>query len=214
MKITKFGHCCLLIEENGLHILTDPGIFTKTQDSIHNIDIVLITHEHADHLHIESLKNVLKNNPGARILTNSGVAKLLDKEEIAFELLEDGGNTIINNLLIEGIGTEHATIYREFGSVINTGYLINSKLFYPGDAFTVPENSVDILAVPVAGPWMKISEAIDYAKAVKPRICFGVHDGVLVKDMKGFGQMLMNEFLGEEGIEYVHIPDGDSMEFD
>ena len=56
MKITKFGHCCLLIEENGVRILTDPGTYSTQQSEVKNIDFVLITHEHADHFHIDSLK--------------------------------------------------------------------------------------------------------------------------------------------------------------
>lgn len=43
MKITKFGHCCLLIEEHLLRILTDPGNYNTTPD-VENIDIILITH--------------------------------------------------------------------------------------------------------------------------------------------------------------------------
>lgn len=57
MKVTKFGHCCLLIEEEGLRILTDPGSYSTRQNDVQNIDVILITHEHPDHLHIESLKN-------------------------------------------------------------------------------------------------------------------------------------------------------------
>jgi len=82
MKVTKFGHCCLLIEEKGLRILTDPGSYSTAQNDIKNIDVILITHEHADHMHIPSLKNCIKNNPKARIITNKGVAKMLDNEKI------------------------------------------------------------------------------------------------------------------------------------
>ncbi len=34
-----------------------------------------------------------------------------------------------------------------------------------------------ILALPLAAPWLKLSEAIDYAKEVRANICFPVHDG-------------------------------------
>ena len=50
MQITKFGQCCLLIEVAGKRILTDPGRFSVSQNDVSNIDIILITHEHADHL--------------------------------------------------------------------------------------------------------------------------------------------------------------------
>ncbi len=46
MNITKIGHCCLLIKEQGLTILTDPGTWTTDQNNLTGIDVVLITHEH------------------------------------------------------------------------------------------------------------------------------------------------------------------------
>ena len=62
MKITKFGHCCLSVEERGVRILVDPGNYTSGQNEAKGIHIVLITHhEHRDHLDMESLKRVLKN---------------------------------------------------------------------------------------------------------------------------------------------------------
>ena len=85
MKITKFGHCCLLIEENNLRILTDPGNYSTAQNDIKNIDIVLITHEHPDHFHVESLKKLLENNPQAKIITNNGVGALLKELNIEYQ---------------------------------------------------------------------------------------------------------------------------------
>lgn len=55
MKITKLGHCCLVIEEAGQKILTDPGTFTTSQNDMTDINILLITHEHADHYHLDSV---------------------------------------------------------------------------------------------------------------------------------------------------------------
>ncbi|MEK7095457.1 MAG: MBL fold metallo-hydrolase, partial [Patescibacteria group bacterium] len=60
MKITKLGHCCLVIEINGTRFLTDPGAYTTAQNEAKNIDYVVISHEHTDHLHIDSLKNILE----------------------------------------------------------------------------------------------------------------------------------------------------------
>jgi L-ascorbate metabolism protein UlaG (beta-lactamase superfamily) len=74
MKITKFGHCCLLIDEKSLRILIDPGKYSDGQNSITNIDVVLITHEHQDHLHVDSVKSIIANNPSVRIMTNAGVS--------------------------------------------------------------------------------------------------------------------------------------------
>ena len=182
MKITKFGHCCLLIEENGTTILTDPGTFTTEQDNVKGIDIILITHEHQDHFHIDSVKRVLVNNPQAKIITNSAVGKLLSDQGIQAEIVEHLGSKQEKGVLFEGFGKDHAVIYEDFGKVINTGYFIGSRLFYPGDSFYNPvkehNRGIEILALPVSAPWMKASEAIDYALAVSPKIAFPVHDAL------------------------------------
>jgi L-ascorbate metabolism protein UlaG (beta-lactamase superfamily) len=180
MKITKFGHCCLLIEENRARILTDPGIYSEKQNEITKIDIVLITHEHSDHFHVESIKEILKSNPKVKIITNTAVGKLLDKENINYQILENGNSLIENGVNLEAFGGKHALIYKALEPVQNTGYFINNKLFYSGDALTNPNKPVEILALPVAGPWIKLSEAIDYALALKPKLCFPVHDGILI----------------------------------
>ena len=169
----------MLVEENGLTILTDPGTYSENQNEARGIDIILITHEHQDHLHIDSLKKILEYNPTAKIFTNKGVGALLEKEHIAYTLCEDGESINEKNILIEGFGKKHATMHPDLPLVDNTGYFIANKLFYPGDAFTNPQKPVEILALPVAGPWLKLSEAIEYAKEIHPGICFPVHEGIL-----------------------------------
>jgi L-ascorbate metabolism protein UlaG (beta-lactamase superfamily) len=165
----------------------------------------LITHEHQDHLHIDSLKIVLKNNPDAKIFTNNGVAKLLDKEHIKYEIIDDKKTVKAKNVLIEGIGKKHAEIYKTLPSVENTGYFIAGRLFYPGDAFYNPKRPVEILALPVAGPWMKISEAIDYALEIKPKFAFPVHDGMLIQQGKGPFKWLGETILGPAGIKIIQM---------
>ena len=175
MKITKIGHCCLVIEEGGLRILTDPGAWTTAQNEVKNIDVILITHEHADHLHVESVKTVLANNREAKVITNSAVAKILSAENINCAIVEHGQSASVKDILIEGFGAKHADIYPSITPVQNTGYFIGQRLFYPGDALYNPNKPIDILALPVAGPWLKISEVIDCAKDIKPKVCFPVH---------------------------------------
>jgi L-ascorbate metabolism protein UlaG (beta-lactamase superfamily) len=211
MLIKKLGHCCLLIKLPNLTILTDPGSYSTLQNEVKGIDLILITHEHGDHLHIESLKKVLMHNPDAKIITNVSVGKLLDVENISYSIISDGQSTTIENILIEGFGTLHEEIYDGFGRVENTGYFIDNKLFYPGDAFTDPKKPVDILALPVAGPWMKIHEAIDYAQLIKPRIAFPVHDGGLKQS--GASHLVPIQFLPENNIEFVAMNEGDEHEF-
>lgn len=201
MKITKFGHCCFLIEEQGLRILTDPGMYSTEQNDVKDIDVILITHDHNDHLHIDSLKTILKNNLRAKVITNKSVGVLLEKEGITFTIIEDGQNLFEKNILIEGFGEKHAVMYSSITQIQNTGYFIAGKLFYPGDAFTDPKREIEILALPVAGPWMKLSEAIDYALKLKPKFCFPVHEGILKSP--GSTHRIPPQILEPEGIKFI-----------
>lgn len=160
----------MVLKIGDVKLLTDPGNFSDAQDSLTGIDAVLITHEHGDHLHIESLKAVLANNPTAVVIGNSAVAKLVE-EQIADTnviVVGDGQSTMVGDIKIEGFGKDHAEIYGTMGLVENTGFLVEDAFYFPGDAFHNPGKRVDVLALPVAGPWMQMKHAIDFAKALKP----------------------------------------------
>lgn len=201
-----------MIEEGGLKILTDPGVWTVEEQSRETgIDLILITHEHPDHLHTDSLKRILENSPGAKVITNSGVGKILQSQSIGFELLEDGHKIELGGIKFSGHGKEHAEIYKDFGLVQNTGFFIGERLFYPGDSFFNPGLPVEILALPIEGPWMAIREALDYALKIRPRTAFPVHDGML----KSFAinHKLAGEILPEQGIDFHALNAGDQAEF-
>lgn len=213
MQITKLGHCCLLIDIEGTRILTDPGLFTTSQNTLKDIQIILITHEHGDHLHVGSLKEVLKNNPTAVVVTNSGVGKILDQEKIPYTVLEGHGTTKLLGVTLAAYDARHEEIYKDFGQVQNTGYFINKRLFYPGDAFCQPGVVVDVLALPIAGPWCKMPDALRYALAVKPRIAFPVHDGTVKEEVAKGAHGIPMKILGDEGIEFISMMPGDAHEF-
>lgn len=211
MKITKFGHCCLLIEEDGVKILTDPGTYSAQQSEVKNIDFVLITHEHADHFHIDSLKALLINNPQAKVITNKSVGALLKKNGITFNVVENSQNFDANGILIEGFGESHVPIYTSIPSIQNTDYFIANKFFYPDDAFTNPGKQVDVLALPVAGPWMRLLEAIDYALEIKPKTCFPVHEGILKQP--GSTHSIPPKALEPKGIKFEILKIDKEYEF-
>ena len=213
MKIRKVGHCCLFIQTDRINILTDPGIFSVAQNSIKDIDIILITHEHEDHLHVDSLKEVLVNNPEAKVITNSSVGKILESENISYEILEGEGGKEIEGVFLEAFDGKHEEIFEEIGQVQNTGYFIDNKLFYPGDSFCNPNKSVDILALPVAGPWCKVADAIKYALEVNPTKVFPVHDGALQVNKIGGAHKIPEKVLSENGIQFVVMNEGDEVEF-
>ncbi len=213
MNIKKIGHCCLLIKTNNLTILTDPGAYSTGQNSITGIDVLLITHEHSDHLHTDSVQEIIKNNPNVLILTNTSVGKRLDEINVQYTVVEGRTTYDVKNTLIESFDSKHEEIFGELGQVQNTGYFIDNKLFYPGDSYCNPEKPIDVLALPVAGPWCKIKESINYALLVKPRIAFPVHDGMIMDGRCASSHGAPLKILPEHGIDFVIMNEGDEKEF-
>ncbi len=213
MRITKIGQCCLLIEVEGKRVLTDPGRFTKDQNELRDIDLILITHEHADHFHVESLQAVIEHNPRAEIITNSGVGALLSEANINHTVLEGRATSTSAGINLAAYDGQHAEIYEEYGQVQNTGYFIADTLFYPGDAYIQPERPVSVLALPVAGPWCKSTDVIRYALAVKPHKVFPVHDWLLNEDGIAVTYGVIESNLSTQNIEFVRLHNGEVRTF-
>lgn len=210
MKITKFGHSCLLVEEGGAKILLDPGAYSTAQNYVKNLDAILITHEHGDHLDLNSLEIILNNNPTAKIYTNSGVGKILKEKGIKFELLEDGQKTNIKNVLVEGFGKLHAPAFKMMDNIINVGYLIANRLFCPGDGLIFPNKPVEILALAVVSPMVSAVQAVEYAIKLGAKTCFPAHDAAL-KITGGFYKVPEAE-LTKAGIKWVVIKEGETAD--
>jgi len=212
MKINKIGHCCLVIEIEGKKIMTDPGGYTTGQTDISGLDYILITHEHGDHIHIESLKKVLENNPNTKIITNSAVKKLLDEANIVCGVLEEG-ELDIGGIKLFAKTCPHADIFDNVTPVQNTGYMIADKLFYPGDAWLELGIPVPVLALPVAGPWSKIRDVLEYAIRINPENAFPVHDGMLIDGRFGPLHTLTEKVLAGKNIKFTALKAGESVEY-
>lgn len=211
----------MIVELSGVRLLTDPGNYTaEAQESVTNIQGVLITHEHQDHLHLDSLKVILEKNPTAVVVGNSAVARIVKDTlpQCSLVVVGDGESTNVAGVSIKGFGEDHEPIYKLFGLVENTGYVVAEKFYFPGDAFHLPVGKagnrvpVDILALPIAGPWMKVGQAIDFARELKPRVAFGVHDGMM-KQGFNFGARMAPTLLKDSDVEFVHLSEGETREF-
>ncbi|MGZ4550864.1 MAG: MBL fold metallo-hydrolase, partial [Blastococcus sp.] len=109
-------------------------------------------------------------------------------------------------------GELHAVIHPEIPRVTNVGFLVAGQVFHPGDALTVPEEPVPVLLLPVHAPWSKVSEVIDYVRAVDADQAYAVHDGLLNDN----GLTVVGGMLGERGpgtpTPYSRLTPGDSVE--
>ena len=211
MKITKYGHACLLVEEAGVRVLIDPGEYSVLPDSLSDVALILITHEHEDHYQLGTIEQVLKRSQGGQIITNSAVGKKLLAAGVDHQVIEGGQSITVHGLTIEGEGELHAVLHDEWPRCANTGYRIGGRLFHPGDSLELPTLPVEILALPVAGPWMYVGMGIDYARAVAPKVAFPIHDGML-KKLTSTNRLPL-ELLPKSGVEVKILEIGQEYEF-
>ena len=213
MRLTKFGHSCLLVEEGGARLLLDPGTLSEGFDVLEGLTAVLYIHQHADHLDPARLRTMLDRNPGVRVVSDEGSAAPLGEAGAEVQVVHEGDELTLGGVGVRVAGREHAVIHPDIPNVPNVGYLIGGRLFHPGDAFTVIEEPVEVLAVPAGAPWMKVSESIDYLREVRPKVAVPVHEKVLspVGMSINYGAL---ERLGAMGVATVqNLDDGKPVEF-
>jgi L-ascorbate metabolism protein UlaG (beta-lactamase superfamily) len=169
VRLTKFGHCCLAIDVADARLLIDPGCFSSRFEGLTGLTGVLITHSHEDHLDINRLHALLGTNPDARVVCDEASAAPLAECGVAHHVVHSGDHLDLG-VSIRVYGQEHAVTHPDLPNVPNVGDMVDDRFFYPGDAFTVPDVPVEVLAVPVGAPGMKLSEAVDYLRTVQPRV--------------------------------------------
>ena len=181
MHIHTFGHSCLLVEQGDGRVLIDPGTFSHGFEQLTGLTAVLITHQHADHLDLSRLPAVVAANPHALVASDAGSAVLLEQHGIEARVLR-ANDELDLGLSLRVIGYEHAVVHPEIPVVPNVGLLLGApghRLFHPGDAHTVPDEPVDVLALPTAAPWTRVREVVDHLRAVRPRLAVPIHDAIL-----------------------------------
>jgi L-ascorbate metabolism protein UlaG (beta-lactamase superfamily) len=187
MELTHFGHSCLLAEFGVARLLFDPGTFSHGFEGITGLSAILITHQHPDHADPNRLPALVEANPGAALYADPQTAAQLGG---AWRAVHVGAEFSVGELSIRGAGGRHAVIHPEIPVIDNISYLIGDadhpvRLMHPGDALFVPDEPVEVLAAPAAAPWMKISEAVDYLRAVAPRHAVPIHQGIITPDARG-----------------------------
>ncbi len=179
MRLTKFGHSCLLVDEGRARMLLDPGGLSGGFEELEGLTAILFTHQHADHLDQQRLQGLLDRSPRVRVVSDEGTAEILGKAQVEVEVVHDGDELAVADVGVRVAGRDHAVIHPDLPLVPNVGYLVGGRLFHPGDAFTVPGQPVEVLAVPAGAPWLKVSEAVDYLREVRPRVAVPVHERLL-----------------------------------
>lgn len=211
MKLTKHEHACVVAEKDGTSIVIDPGAFSAgAAGIIAGAEAVLITHEHMDHVNEAAINEALAARPGLRVYAPAGLAPVFAAHPDQFTPVAAGDELALGSLAVTVYGTQHAVIHPDIPAVANVGYLLDGSVYHPGDAYFVPDAPVSVLLLPTSGPWMKIGEAADYVRAVRPQQIIQIHE-MLLSDI---GLQLAGAILGEHGLTglpLTAIPAGQSL---
>ena len=201
MRITKFGHACVRLEHDGQVVVIDPGAFTEPE-AVDGATAVLVTHEHADHLHVDHLRAT-----DAPVFTIESVRAQIAEEdrEVAERVtVVSPGEQLDVGLPVTAVGELHAVIHEDLPRVHNSGYVVDVgalRVYHPGDSFTPPGGPVDVLLLPVHAPWSKISEVIDFGRSVGAPRAVAVHDGLLNDTGLAVVGRNLERLLGQTGYE-------------
>ncbi len=211
MRITKFGHASVRLEHDGTTLLVDPGLFTQPE-ALDGLSAILITHEHADHWTPETLR--LSDAP---IYTIEAVAVQIGNASPELGervIVVEPGQRFDVGVPVTAVGEKHAVIHPEFPQIFNTGFTFDlggTLVHHPGDAFELPGAAIDVLLVPSSAPWMRASEAVEYARAVKAPVNLAIHDRIYTDFAHGVLETQMNAFLPAAGQRYVRLADGEDL---
>ena len=183
MRVTHFGHSCLLVETGGARVLIDPGTLSHGFEELVDLDAVLITHAHPDHVDVERLPLLLEADDRTVLHAEPETASQLRASGIEALALHPGRSVRFAGASVTGAGGEHALIHADVPRIGNVGLLLRAEgeptLFHPGDSYGAVPEGVDVLAVPLSAPWAASRETVDFVRAVAAPTGFAVHDGLL-----------------------------------
>ena len=211
MELTKYEHACFTLQKEGKTVIVDPGSFTHDLTIPSDVAVIVITHSHQDHFDTEHIDTIIAKNPTATILAPLEVTSQLP--QYTTRAVQGGDSFALEGFDFDFYGDMHATISKDIPLIKNVGVLIEDRIYYPGDSFTIPDKSVDLLALPVAAPWLKISESIEFMKTVGARLTFPTHDAILSGTGISVVDSMIEPFAEATGTTYRRI-DGQTIEIE
>jgi L-ascorbate metabolism protein UlaG (beta-lactamase superfamily) len=196
VQLIKHEHACVMAKKDGTSIVIDPGTFSSSAgEIIAGADVILVTHEHADHVNEAAINAALADRADLIVYAPEALRGLFAAHPGQFTAVAAGDELELGTFSVTVHGSEHAVIHPSIPTCANVGFLLDGAVYHPGDAYYVPPASVTTLLLPTSGPWMKFGEAIDYVRTVQPQLTVQIHE-VLLSEI---GQMAAGSLLGEKG---------------
>jgi L-ascorbate metabolism protein UlaG (beta-lactamase superfamily) len=212
MQLTKLGHACVRLESgSGGRLVIDPGVWSGP-GMLAGAQAVLVTHEHPDHLDAAAVRAALAADAGLELWSNASVtAQFADFGSRVHEVAH-GDVVTAAGFDVHVYGQEHAQILPGIPVIPNTGFAVDATVFHPGDSFTVPQDKVPTLLLPVSAPWRKMSDAAAYAAAVGPERGYAIHDAILSAEGIGLVSGLLTAMSGPQTGKLARLDPGTTVE--
>ena len=206
MEITKLEHSGIAIVKAGETLVCDPVEFNTKVPILNNVVAIVITHKHSDHYQAEVVARILQNNPSARIFTTA------DAAIEGATVVKAGDSVTVGGFKLDFFGKDHAAIIPGQIPCQNIGVVVDDQIVNPGDSFDLPEVRPKVLFTPIAGPWSKVSESIDFVDKAMPDLVIPFHDAVLSDLGKSFNNAWVGRACGDVGAELVVLEPGQKIE--
>lgn len=210
MNITKYPQSCFILEKNGQRIIIDPGNFVAEKykiDDLPEVEGILITHRHADHLY-PPLVQALSRGGTVPVIANQDVAEFLG-DGIVTNIVRDGEELGVAGFTVKAYERSHVLMPDGSEGPQNTGFMVDDTFFHGGDTADVNGISAKVAAIPIAGPDISPRDAFRMAQEINPEIVIPMHYNYFIADPAFFSQLAKTYEAN-----YVMIPlsDGKAIE--
>lgn len=204
MRLTKYPQSCLVVEVADQRLLIDPGIFLSAAvdlDALGDLDAVLVTHRHADHLDPALLPGLRER--GIELYANADVCALTGPQGVTE--VRSGTPFTIGDIEVVPHDLDHVVLVDGSPGPPNTGFLIDGTLFHPGDGIELTGVQAPVLATPIAGPSISFHRAYRFVQQLGARTVVPIHYAMFVVDPHHFARVC-------DVAEVVVLDDGASIE--
>lgn len=204
--IKRLTDSCVVVTTDDGATLLDPGFHTVESDVVDLNDIgdiqrVLVTHEHGDHVSPDFLRFVLDRGQDITVYGNDSVAAVLAEHDIDVSTNIPAGTSaedVVHEMTPMGTAPP------------NRAWTIDDVLTHPGDSYG-PTRTAPILALGLLTPWGSTTKTLEFARRLEPQQAIPVHDFYLSDGGRKWINSVAKHMLAKEGIEMVTLDWGESF---
>ena len=185
--ITWTGHAGFKILHGNKKMYIDPYKLSNKYENIFDADIVLITHNHFDHLSIEDLKNII-NERTVIVSAQECLSQLKSLKVKDLIGIDPHNNEKLDDLVVEAVPAYnvnkdfHPKDDKKIGFILKFG---NDRIYHTGDSDIIPEmkdTNPTIVLIPVSGTYVMTAEEASKAvnELINPKVAIPMHYGTIV----------------------------------